>query len=161
MTALLSDNASASGGAIVVASEPDSEDCPPPEYDAHGWLKVVGHGWIVAPKHCGLVAPETVLAAADIESLHAAMLVGRCCGALPEGPETISVALDSVTDFRPQASEYDDVELYVDASGVYGQCHITSRRRPPWSRYELARLLRPAQRRACTRLGDPRSLVAV
>ena len=70
MTALPSTDAPASGGAIVVASEPDGDDCPPPEYDAHSWLKVIGHGWIVAPKHSGLLAPEAVLAAAEIGRAH-------------------------------------------------------------------------------------------
>ncbi len=36
------------------------------------------------------------------------------------------------------------MDLYVDAEGVYGQCSIMSRSRPPWPRDELARLLRPA-----------------
>lgn len=133
-----------SGGAVVVAPDPDSDEGPPADYDAHGWFHVVDHGWIVAPKHAGLVAPEPVLAATDIDSLHAALLQGRCCGSLPEAPETIAIALGPVEDFHPQASDYDDVDLYIDAQGVYGQCSLTSRRRPPWPRDELVRLLRPA-----------------
>ena len=78
----------ASGGAIVTF---DLDDDGYAE-SVGGWsghqLLVAGHGRIVAPKHEVFVVPEAVISAADIASLHAAMLDGRrCCGALPSEPE--------------------------------------------------------------------------
>jgi hypothetical protein len=56
----------------------------PPARADHDLL-VVGHGRIVKPKHGCLVAPESVLSAADVDSLGAAARdPRRCCAEIPE-----------------------------------------------------------------------------
>jgi len=114
-----------------------------------GWhghqLLVVGHGRIVAPKHEVFVVPEAVISAADIASLHAAMLDDdRCCGALPVRPEYIDIALENDPRFHARFSPRDDVRLKVTIDSVYAVIDTTTRREPPWPAGELARLLTPA-----------------
>jgi hypothetical protein len=137
--------ATASGGAIVIV---DLDDDGYAE-SVGGWsghqLLVVGHGRIVAPKHEVFVVPEAVISTADIASLHAAMLDDRrCCGSLPGKPEYIHIALENDPHFHARSSPRDQVRLMVDADDVFVVIDTTTRREPPWSTAELARLLEPA-----------------
>lgn len=137
--------ATASGGARVVFDVDDNGYAE----SVGGWsghqLLVIGHGRIVAPKHEVFVVPETVISAADIASLHEAMLDdGRCCGSLPEKPEYIDVALESDPQFHARSSPRDEVRLMVSAEGVVVVIDSVTRRAPAWSTSELSRLLTPA-----------------
>jgi hypothetical protein len=137
--------ATASDGAIVIV---DLDDDGYAE-SVGGWkghqLLVVGHGRVVAPKHEVFVVPEAVISAADIASLHAAMLDDRrCCGSLPGKPEYIHIALENDPHFHARSSPRDQVRLMADAYDVFAVIDTTTRREPPWSTAELARLLAPA-----------------
>ena len=113
-------------------------------YGGHG-LVVADHGRIVAPKREVFVAPEAVISAADIASLHSAMLDGRrCCKSLPGEPEYIDVALEDDPIFHARSSPRDDVRLRVDAEGVSAVIDIVTRWEPVWSAAELSQLLTPA-----------------
>ncbi|MCR3752675.1 AlbA family DNA-binding domain-containing protein [Lentzea californiensis] len=113
-------------------------------YGSHR-LVVVGHGHIVAPKHQNFVVPESVIAPADVESLHVAMLDDRrCCSQLPDSTEYVHVALEDDPQFHAQSSPVDSVYLTVDVSGVAAVAATTTRRLPPWSKDELSRILTPA-----------------
>jgi hypothetical protein len=138
-------SATASGGASVKVNTNDDGYAE----SVGGWsghqLLVVGHGRIVAPKHERFVVPEAVISAADIGSLHAAMLDDhRCCKTLPDGPEYIDIALENDPGFHARFSPRDEVRLMVDADGVFAVIDTTTRREPPWPAAELARLLAPA-----------------
>src|SRR6516165_1886199 len=90
--------ATASGGAIVVVDLDDDDGGYTDSVGGYGGhqLLVVGHGRIVAPKHEVFVVPDAVISAADIASLHAAMLDDRrCCRILPGEPEYIHIALEN------------------------------------------------------------------
>lgn len=113
-------------------------------FSGHQFL-VIGHGRIVAPKHEVFVVPEVVISAADIASLHEAMLDDRrCCGSLPDEPEYIDVALENDPQFHARSSPRDEVGLTVDAEGVFVVIETVTRRAPAWSPAELSRLLAPA-----------------
>jgi hypothetical protein len=137
----------ASGGAIVTVEFDDDDGGYTESVGGYGGhqLLVVGHGRIVAPKHEAFVVPEAVIAAADISSLHAAMLDDRrCCKIVPKHPEHIYIALEDDPHFHARSSPRDQVLLMVDADRVSAVIDIVRRREPPWSPAELAGLLAPA-----------------
>jgi hypothetical protein len=139
--------ATASGGAIVVVDLDDDDGGYTDSVGGYGGhqLLVVGHGRIVAPKHEVFVVPDAVISAADIASLHAAMLDDRrCCRILPGEPEYIHIALENDPHFHARSSPRDPVRLLVDANGVVAVIDTTTRREPLWPAAELARLLAPA-----------------
>ncbi|WP_353952515.1 hypothetical protein V6K52_03460 [Knoellia sp. S7-12] len=108
-------------------------------------LHVLGHGWIVQPKHHDFVASEEVIAAANIESLRAAMLDGRrCCSQLPGSTEYVHVALEHGADFHALTSPVDPVTLWVESDRVFAVIETQARRKPPWNADELSLLLAPA-----------------
>lgn len=142
-----SPTSTASGGAIVIVDLDDDGGYADSVggYGPGHQLHVVGYGRIVAPKHEVFVAPEGVISAADIASLHAAMLDDRrCCRSLPDEPEYIHIALEDDPHFHARSSPRDRLRLKVDADGVVAVIRTTTRREPPWPAAELARLLTPA-----------------
>src|SRR4051812_15972071 len=90
-----------SGGAVVMLSHDEREQH---SFDAHSWLEVVGHGWVVQPKHRIFIGPESVIAAADLDSLREAMLEERCCAQLPDSPERVAIAIGQEEDFHPDST---------------------------------------------------------
>ncbi len=136
--------ATVSGGAVVTFNLDDDDEEDRYVESVGGYstsLLVAGHGRIVAPKHEIFVAPEAVVSAADIASLHAAVLNLR---GVREYPEYIDIALENDPQFHARSSPRDQVSLMVNAAGVFAVFDTTTRREPPWQPAELARLLAPA-----------------
>jgi hypothetical protein len=140
----------ASGGAAVIFDDDDDDDDDDHGQGVGGYgaghqLRVLGYGLIVQPKRSNFVALEDVICAADIDSLHAALLdTRRCCRQLPASPELINVALDTREQFHALSSPIDSIYLRVDVEKVSAVVQTVTRRKPVWTIAELMQLLAPA-----------------
>jgi len=135
----------ASGGAVVSIDHDDERGEYVERVGGSGYALVVADcGFIVAPKHESWVAPEEVLSAADISSLHAAVLEVE--GGWRGEPARIDIALECDPEFHARSSPRDQVSLLVDEDGVSAFFHVTTRREPPWQPEGIAQLLAPAVR---------------